>query len=400
MEYKELLKTFGPAWIVMIADVDVASIIDGFQSGIAWGYRMVFIMILLTIPLFFIQDAAGTLGTISGMGLGEAIRKKYGKKYAIIASIPMTLTDFLEYVVEYAGIGLGLQLLGIPLFIGLSIAFIFHIFVATSRKYRHAEAVLIPISFILVGIIIYLSLIFPINMKEFLFYGLNPLQPYGNKSYDFLLAASIGAVIMPWMLFFHSGADSRKKLKEENMKAERIETLIGAVVSEILMVITVIVGFNLGRLNSSMSTNDLLDAAMFINILKGFNSDAIYLIGIGFIASGFLALIVISMASAWGALEALNIKSHKWYIIIYVLESLPALALVIITKNLVYLMLELMVIYTIVIAPPLYLLGKLVSDDQIMNGKAIKGIRLKLYWFLSAAIVIGGIFGLISVFYL
>ncbi|WP_292319544.1 NRAMP family divalent metal transporter [Caldisphaera sp.] len=397
MEYKELLKTFGPAWIVMIADVDVASIVEGLQSGVAWGYRMVFIMLILTIPLFFIQDAAGTLGTVSGMGLGEAIRKKFGKKQAIIASIPMSITDFLEYVVEYAGIGLGLELLGIPLEIGLAIAFVFHILVATSRKYRHAEAVLVPISFILVATIIWLSFIFPINCKQFLLYGISPLQPYTNKSFDFLFAASIGAVIMPWMLFFHSGADSRKKLKIENMRAERLETLVGAIISEVLMVVTVIVGYNLNKLDPSMGSN-ILDYNLLASMLKNFNLSALYLLGVGFIASGFLALVVISMASAWGALEALNINKHKWYVMIYSLESLPAMVLVLISKNLVYLMLELMVIYTIVVAPPLYYLGRLVSDYKIMRGKPIKGIRLKLYWLLSALIVMGGLLGFISLF--
>ncbi|AFZ70489.1 Mn2+/Fe2- transporter, NRAMP family [Caldisphaera lagunensis DSM 15908] len=396
MEYKELLKTFGPAWIVMIADVDVASIIEGLQSGIAWGYRMIFIMLILTIPLFFIQDAAGTLGTISGMGLGEAIRKKFGKKQAIIASIPMTITDFLEYVVEYAGIGIGLQLLGIPLIIGLIIIFIFHIAVATSKRYRHAEMFLIPISFILVVATIWIATMFPINSKELLFYGLNPIQPYNNKNYNFLLAASIGAVIMPWMLFFHSGADSRKKIKTENLKYERLETFIGALVSEILMVITVIVGYNLAKIDPNINSDGIINPYTFEKILTSFNTNLLYLLGIGFIASGFLALVVISMASAWGALEALNINKHKWYIIIYSLESLPAILIVLISKNLIYLMLELMVIYTIIVAPPLYYLGRLISDEKIMKGKPIKGVRLKVYWVLSAMVVIGGFIGFIS----
>ena len=76
------LKNFGPAWIVMIADVDVASIITGLQSGASWGYSMIFILIILIFPLFIIQDAAGRLGIASGRGLGEQIRNNFGKKAA------------------------------------------------------------------------------------------------------------------------------------------------------------------------------------------------------------------------------------------------------------------------------------------------------------------------------
>ncbi len=43
----------------MIADVDVASIITGLQSGAAWRCRIMFVMAILTIRLFIIQDATG-----------------------------------------------------------------------------------------------------------------------------------------------------------------------------------------------------------------------------------------------------------------------------------------------------------------------------------------------------
>ena len=71
----------------MIADVDVASIITGLQAGATWGYRMIFVLIILIFPLFIIQDAAGRLGIASGRGLGEQIRINFGKKSAVLAAI-------------------------------------------------------------------------------------------------------------------------------------------------------------------------------------------------------------------------------------------------------------------------------------------------------------------------
>ena len=84
---RELLRNFGPAWLVMIADVDIASIVTGLQAGSVWGYRMIFVMVLLIVPLFFIQDAAGRLGIASGYGLGAATRRYFGRKVAIAAAI-------------------------------------------------------------------------------------------------------------------------------------------------------------------------------------------------------------------------------------------------------------------------------------------------------------------------
>jgi Mn2+ and Fe2+ transporters of the NRAMP family len=107
-DLKRFLNVFGPAWLVMIADVDVASIIEGIEAGAVSGAVMVLIMLVLIPPLFFIQDAAGRLGSVANVGFGEAIRNKYGKKISIMLSLPMALSDFLEYLAEFAGIAIGL----------------------------------------------------------------------------------------------------------------------------------------------------------------------------------------------------------------------------------------------------------------------------------------------------
>ena len=49
----ELRSTFGPAWIVMIADVDAASIVTAAQDGASYGYGLVWFLLILAIPLFF-----------------------------------------------------------------------------------------------------------------------------------------------------------------------------------------------------------------------------------------------------------------------------------------------------------------------------------------------------------
>lgn len=183
------LRNFGPAWIVMIADVDVASVITGLQSGATWGYHMISIFIILIFPLFIIQDAAGRLGIASGGGLGQQIRKNFGKRAAITAAIPMGVSDFLEYIAEYAGIAIGLSLIGFPVILGLMIAFAIHTSIVVGRQYRQAEKVLIPLSFFLVIAIVSSILVFHLDANVFIFTGLSPIQPYGNPSYAYLLAA-------------------------------------------------------------------------------------------------------------------------------------------------------------------------------------------------------------------
>ena len=70
----QIVRTWGPAWLVMIADVDAASAITAADSGAQYGTKLVWFIMLLVIPLFVIQEVAGRVGVVTGRGLGELIK--------------------------------------------------------------------------------------------------------------------------------------------------------------------------------------------------------------------------------------------------------------------------------------------------------------------------------------
>ena len=49
--------------------------------------------------------------------------------------------------------------------------------------------------------------------------GLSPLQPLGHTGYLALVAANIGAVVMPWMVFYQQGAVIDKGLGPQDLRA-------------------------------------------------------------------------------------------------------------------------------------------------------------------------------------
>ncbi len=390
LHVRETIAALGPAWLVMIADVDVASIITGLQAGAAWGYHLIFVMLILTVPLFIIQDAAGRLGTIGRVGLGEAIGRRYGRRTALFAALPMAVTDFLEYVAEYAGIAIGLSLLGLPIMLGLLVAYLVHMGIVVGREYRQAEIFLLPVSFALVASLVASALLLHVDVSQLVGDGLSPAQPFGDPSFRYLAAASIGAVVMPWMLYFHSGADSRKAAGVQNPRRERWTTLASAVVSEVVMAAIVVVGMQLPALGGAVGVESVA------GVLAPLGPYTMVLVGIGFIAAGFLALVVVSMGSAWGVMEAAGTSSRRSFLSVYVAESSPALLLVLLTTSYVPLILELMVSFTIVIIPSLYFLGKLVSDPDTMKGHPFRRRERALFWAASVAVVAGGILGLVA----
>ncbi len=377
IDLHELAKVFGPAWLVMMADVDAASIITAMQTGASNKYEFVLILLLLIIPLYFICEAAGRVGSVTRKGLGELIRENFSRRTAILLSFPMAATDFLSYVAEYAAIAVGMSIIGIPPIISLPVVYVLHIIVVFRKEYASVEKVLLAIS--LVMLVSYLALTAG-NISDY------PLLPASiDRGFMFLVAANVGAVIMPFMLFYQTSATAKKEF--HSVRATKIETLVGAVFSEILMVAIVLVSAGFATDLKIGSTGDLTNAIMGLG-----GGYAPIIFSIGLVAAGFLGLVVISMASAWGMVEALGIdkKGDLWFKI-YVLESLPAVAIPLLFANLIALVLNLMVALVFVLIGPVIALGLLAQNKKLMGAHALSGFGRAAFWGSVGVVIICGL---------
>ncbi|MGC8581874.1 MAG: NRAMP family divalent metal transporter [Thermoplasmata archaeon] len=384
-KFKRFLHIIGPAWIVMIADIDVGSIITGIQSGAQYGYSLIFINIMLVIPLFIVQDASGRLGIVTKKGIGELIRENYGSKIAILSSFPMAITDIISYMVEYAGMGIGLMVLGLPVIEFLLIIFLLHMMVIVTRSYNVAEKILMPLSVLLLLFIIIVGIISKPNFKSLIFIGFNPFNLTGNGNYDYLMLANIGAVLMPFMLFFQSGAVAEKGTRIEDINHERMETFIGAIVSQLMMIALIVVGTNF---DSTQFTKEAIIKAM-----SGIGVVAVYIFGIALIIAGFFALIVISLGSAWGIVESLGIKRFsKPMLLIYAIESVPSLVYIFLFSTSVTFVINLMILLVFTLVVPTICIGLLIGNKKIMGKHAYKKWELSLYWAMIAIVEISGLF--------
>ncbi len=362
----------------MIADVDAPSIITGATVGATYGYGLIWFFLLLAIPLFLIQEASGRIGIATGKGLGDVIRSSYSGRLAALASLPMAAVDIVSYVAEYAGIAVGMSLIGVPPMVSMPVAYVAHILIIRRQRFVTIERVLFAISTVL--IVSYAGSLFARGFSPS-----NPLYFSGAPQYLFLLAASAGAVVMPFMLFYQASATAAKKTVR--LWAMRTETLVGAVASELGMIVIVMAT---SGLSSSVSFADTGGLAVGLSAIAG--AYAPYLFALGLVAAAFLALVVISLASSWAVVEAMGWQKSNFFWV-YVIESLPAVAIPIFYPDPLALVLNLMVVFVFVLAGPGILLGKLASDSRIMGDYASKGPSKIAYW-LSLALVLS--FGVIA----
>ncbi|MEM0016705.1 MAG: divalent metal cation transporter [Saccharolobus sp.] len=393
MSIREITRLFGPAWIVMMADVDAASVITGVANGQLYGYRLIWLLLLLAIPLFIIQDAAGRLGAINqGKGLGELIRERFSKKYALLAAAPMFGVDVFTYIVEYVGIAVGGLILGIPPYISLPIFYLFHIMIVLTRKYERMEKPLIIISLVLVFSFFAQAFLRGIVQNQQIFYIST------SSSFLFFVAANIGAVVMPFMIFYQASATAYKYANSYSSPKTKIkwstyETLIGAIISEVIMIAIEMATTGVSPTVDPLNYKEIASA---LSLISGSYSP--YIFGIGLISASFLALIVESLGSAWGTLEALGKRSFRSFLSLYFAESIPAILTVLLFVNydaIVNFALTLMSISPIILIIPTFFVGILVKDKRVMGDFAYSKSRMMIYWITVILLAFCGIISLI-----
>jgi Mn2+/Fe2+ NRAMP family transporter len=295
-----ILAVWGPGLVVMLADTDAGSLITAAQSGSEWGYRMVLPQLLLIPVLYVVQEMTVRLGILTNMGHGALIRQTFGRKWALLAGAPLFVSGVGALFTEYAGVaGVG-ELFGVPRTVTVPVAAAFLIGVSMTGSYRRAERIGIALG--LAELVFFPAVLMAHPDLSDIGRGLGHL-PLANSSYLFLLAANIGAVIMPWMIFYQQGAVLDKGLKPINIPSERRDTAVGAGLTQLIMIAVVLTfAATVGRSHPGVTLRTVTDMSSALRPFVG-AIGAKVLLGTAVLGAALVAALVASLAGAWGISE-------------------------------------------------------------------------------------------------
>lgn len=295
----------GPGLVVMLADTDAGSLIGAAQGGAMYGYRMVFLMLLLAPILFFAQELTVRLGVITQQGHGELIKNHFGPGWAWLSVSTLIVSCFGAIISEFAGIaGVG-HLFGVPSFWSVGSVIFLLILMVCTGGYRTVErcAILIglfELVFVAVAILAHphyheaMSTMFDV--------------PWQDRSYWYLAAGLVGAVIMPWMIFYQQSAVIDKKLTVEHLPSARLDTAIGAVITQVIMASMVtITAVSIGHQNPGVSLDTVEQISQALTPFLGYSAGK-FLFAFGMLGAAIVAAIVVSLTAAWGLGEVLGYK--------------------------------------------------------------------------------------------
>ena len=300
-----ILALWGPGLVVMLADTDAGSLVTAAQSGAQWGYRMMLPQLILIPILYVVQEMTVRLGIITGEGHGALIRRQFGPRWALLSVGTLFVSTVGALITEFAGVaGVG-ALFGISRWVTIPTATALLLGLALTGSYSRVERVGIAIGLAELAFIPAMLLAHP-RLHD-VAHGLAS-APLGNPSFLFMLAANIGAVIMPWMVFYQQGAVIDKKLSVATIRQARTDTAVGAVLTQVIMIAVVVaLAATIGARHSHapLDTVGQIAGALtpFVGVLGGK-----VLFGLGVLGAALVAAIVASLAGAWGLAEAFGWK--------------------------------------------------------------------------------------------
>lgn len=372
------LKVWGPGLIVMLADTDAGCLITAAQSGAQWGYTMILPQILLIPILYMAQEMTVRLGIVTHKGHGELIRENFGTGWAWLSAGTLAISAIGALLTEFIGIaGVG-ELFGISKWITVPLATILLVGIAFIGSYRRVEKIGVVIGSAELAFIIAIIIIRP-SLSQMV-QGLITI-PWRHSSYVYLVAANVGAVIMPWMIFYQQGAVVDKRLDVHSITKARHDTFVGTLITQGIMLIFVIAfAATVGNRNFSGSLNSVSDLARALSPFIG-SMTAKILIGASILGGAMVAALVVALAGTWGITEVLNWKhslneplNHKTagFYIIYALAHIVGAVLVLANFELVNMAVAVEVmnalLLPIVLGFLLVLEAKVIPEEYQMKG--------------------------------
>ncbi|MDE3205283.1 MAG: divalent metal cation transporter, partial [Acidobacteriota bacterium] len=232
------LAVAGPGLIAANAGNDAGGIVTYASAGAQFGYRTLFFMLLVTVALVVVQEMCSRLGAFTGKGLAALIREEFSLRLASFAIFFLVVANVGLVVSEFAGIGAALELLGVSKFISVPVAALGIWALVIFGSYRYAERLFLLLSLVFVTYPIAAFLGHP----RWSSVAADTLAPHfvGSKSFVLLGVALIGTTITPYMQFYLTSAVVDKGVTPETYKSERIDTINGAILSDVVSIFIII----------------------------------------------------------------------------------------------------------------------------------------------------------------
>ena len=300
----------GPGIITSNVDNDAGGITTYSLAGAEFGLSLLWILFPVTIALIIIQEMCARMGVVSGKGLSDLIRERFGAKVTFYLMIILLLTNLGNTISEFAGVAASLEIFGLSKYVSVPVAAFFVWWLVVKGNYKSVEKVF------LVACLFYLSYIVSgfMGKPDWQRIGLAFVKPTLSLEPAFLTMAVgiVGTTIAPWMQFYLQSSVVDKGLKAEDYQYTRMDVIVGSftvnIVAFFIIMLCAVTLFQNGiRIETAK------DAALALAPLAG--EYCSWLFAFGLLNASLFAASILPLSTAYTICEAFGWESslnHKF----------------------------------------------------------------------------------------
>ncbi|MFN2465360.1 MAG: Nramp family divalent metal transporter [Candidatus Dormibacteria bacterium] len=300
VQFVLFLGILGPGLITSTADNDAGGIFTYAQAGAKYGYDMIWLLAVTTIALAVVQEFNARLGVVTGKGLAELIRERFGVRITVLAMALLMVANIATVVAEFAGIALAGEAFNVSRYITVPLAAIFVWYLVLRGSYAIVEKVFLALGLVYFAYIISGYLVHA-PWGTVLHHTVAP-HIHLNSEYLLLSVALVGTTITPWMQFYLQSSVVDKGLREEELQYARADVFFGSLVTDIIAFFIIVATAATLHLAGHTDIVDARDAAQGLAPLAGQGAKALFVIGL--VGASLLAASVLPLSTAYALSEA------------------------------------------------------------------------------------------------
>jgi NRAMP (natural resistance-associated macrophage protein)-like metal ion transporter len=298
------LVIMGPGIITQNVDNDAGGITTYSLAGANFGYRLLWTLIPITVALFVVQEMAARLGVVTGKGLADLIRERFGVRTTTLVMLALLLADFGNTLAEFSGLAAGGEIFGVSKYVFVPIGATFVWWLAVKGTYRSVERVFLTASAFYVAYIISGYLARP-DWGEVLRATVTPSFSL-QADYLVMLVGVVGTTIAPWMQFYLQSAVVEKGITVKEYGYTWTDVFIGSIMTDVVAWF-IIVACGATIFAHHLHIETAKDAAVALGPLAGQYATALFAFGL--INASLFSASVLPLATSYYVCEALGFEA-------------------------------------------------------------------------------------------
>lgn len=295
------LAILGPGMIAASAGNDAGGIATFASVGAEHGYRLLWILIPITISLGIVQEMCARMGAVTGKGLSDLVRERFGVRWTALIMLALLIANAGVTISEFVGIAAATELLGLPRFVSVPLTAITIWWLVVKGSYQRVERAFLMMSLVFLAYIVSAFLAKP-DWPEVARGLVVPTFSF-QYAYLFTMVAIVGTTISPYMQVYVQSSVVEKGVVPENYRRTKLDVWIGTVLA-ILVVFFIVVSTAATLHKHGIHIESAEDAARALRPLAGPYAETMFAIGL--FGASMLAAGVLPLATAYSISEALG----------------------------------------------------------------------------------------------